>query len=57
MSSVPLTVLVLVLIRFLQVRTARLVPSDPANGLPRDHHMCAFMATHPIGSLRIPPLG
>jgi hypothetical protein len=54
---VPLTVLVLVLIGLLWVRTAKLVPSDPAYNLPRDHHMYAFMATYPVGSLHVAPWG
>jgi hypothetical protein len=54
---VPLTALVLVLIGLLWLRTAKLVPSDPAYGLPRDHHMYAFMATHPVGSLHVAPWG
>jgi hypothetical protein len=49
--------LVLVLIGLLWVRTARLVPPDPTYGLPRDHHMYAFMATHPVGSLHVAPWG
>lgn len=54
---VPLTILVLVLIGLLWIRTAKLVPSDPAYSLPRDHHMYAFMATHPVGSLHVAPWG
>ena len=54
---VPLIVLVLVLIGLLWVRTAKLVPSDPAYGLPRDHHMYVFMSTHPVGSLHVAPWG
>ncbi len=54
---VLLTALVLLLVGLLWVRTVKLVPSDPAYGLPRDHHMYAFMATHPVGSLHIAPWG
>lgn len=54
---VLLTALVLLLVGLLWVRTVKLVPSDPAYSLPRDHHMYAFMATHSVGNLHIAPWG
>jgi len=52
-----LAALVLLLMGLLWIRTDKLVPSDPSFSLPRDHHIYAFMATHPIGSFHIAPWG
>jgi hypothetical protein len=57
LELVLLTALVLLLVGLLWVRTVKLVPSDPTYSLPRDHHMYAFMASHPVGSLHIAPWG
>lgn len=54
-SIASAAVLVVITLGALWLRTARLLPPDPAFFLPADHHIYAFMASHPIGEFHIAP--
>jgi len=54
-SIVGAGALVAVSLGALSLRTARLLPPDPAFYLPADHHIYAFMASHPVGEFHVAP--
>jgi hypothetical protein len=56
-SWVGAGLLSILLIGALWLRTDPLLPGHPAFALPADHHMYAFMATHPLGELHVAPWG